>query len=92
MVMGGRPWKSSARPAQDLETGENAKAAIEPAAIGNGVKMAAQDKRPIRLAAQRRPGIPAASRWCSTGSPASLLWNHARALSQVGVQAILCAP
>ncbi len=43
--------------AQHLESGENAKGAIQPTAIGNGVKMTAQDESPLRITLQSRPGI-----------------------------------
>ena len=43
--------------AQHLETGEDAKAAVEPAAVGNGVEMTAKNKGPIGVAAKGRPGV-----------------------------------
>ena len=44
--------------AQHLEAGEDAKAAVEPAAVGDGVQMTAEDEGAIGVAAQRRPGVP----------------------------------
>src|SRR5271165_3647037 len=42
---------------QHLETGEDAEAAVEPAAVGNGVKMTAKNESPIGIAAKSRPGV-----------------------------------
>ena len=46
-MKGGLPLKSSARAAQDFERGEDAEGAIQPAAVGDGVEMAAEDEGPL---------------------------------------------
>src|SRR3984957_12262965 len=92
MVMGGLPWKSSANPRSTSKPASTPRQPSSQPPLGTESRwlprISVRSDSPRKVVQE----FPAASKWCSTGSAASLPWNHARALSHVGVQAIRCAP
>ena len=65
--------------AQHFEGGEHAQGAVQPAPVGYGVEMAAQDECRIRLAFQRSPGV-------AGGVEVMLDWQ----LRQLGLEPCAC--
>ena len=43
---------------EDLKPGEDAEAAVEPATVGNGVQMTAEDERAFGRTGERHPVVP----------------------------------
>ena len=76
----------------DLEGGEQAEDAVQPAAVGDGVDVRADDQEPVGFAVDAAHRLPAASVWGSRPISSSLARSHRRAPSHAGVQASRSAP
>ena len=94
-MTGGRPLYSLGEAAEDFEAGEDAERAVEPAAIRDGIEMAADQQGFRRLAFERDPAIAGGVEVvfdgkvfqfvCEPGARFEPDWSPRHALRSVGI-------